>query len=80
MSPRHILAIVLHPLHLKRTCLVALVVGGWLSLFNVGAQVISGPWNLPLAIKIGLNFLTPLAVANLGLVCRQANSALDAPK
>ncbi|TAN08229.1 MAG: hypothetical protein EPN38_03540 [Rhodanobacteraceae bacterium] len=80
MSPRHILAIVLHPPHLKRTCLVALVVGVWLSLFNVGGQLLSGPWNLLLAIKVGLNFLTPLVVANLGLICRQAKSELDEPK
>lgn len=74
MSPSRILAVVLHPPHLKRTCTVALVVGVWLCLFNVGEQILAGPWNLRLAIKIVMNVLTPFVVANAGLMSRQAGS------
>lgn len=77
VSLRSFIAVVLHPPHLKRTCLVALVVGVWLSVFNVGGQLLTGPWNLPLAIKIALNVLTPFVVANLGLMSRQGGSGTD---
>lgn len=70
-------AIVLHPPHLKRTCMVALLVGIWLSAFNVGGQLLAGPWDLPLAIKIAMNVLTPFTVANLGLISRQVGSESD---
>ncbi len=77
MSPRRALAVILHPSHLKRTCVVALVVGVLLSLVNLGGQLLTGPWNLPLAIKIALNVLTPFVVANLGLMSRQGGSGTD---
>lgn len=77
MSPRRFLAVILHPSHLKRTCLVALVVGVLLSVVNLGGQLLAGPWNLPLAIKIALNVLTPFVVANLGLMSRQGGSGTD---
>ena len=74
---RRIRAVVLHPPHLKRTCMVALLVGIWLSVFNVGGQLLAGPRDLQLAIKIAMNVLTPFAVANLGLISRQAGSESD---
>jgi hypothetical protein len=68
------LAVVSHPYHLKRTCLVALIVGIWLTLFNLGGQLLAGPWNLSLAVKILMNVLTPFVVANLGLLSRKGDS------
>jgi hypothetical protein len=80
MTLRQIRSVVLHPPHLKRTCTVALAVGIWLSLFNVGGQMLSGPWNLPLVIKIAMNVLTPFMVANAGLMSRQPEPGPDAEK
>ena len=77
---RRIRSTVLHPPHLKRTSMIALAVGTWLSLFNVGEQLLLGPWTLPLAIKIGLNVLTPFVVANCGLLSRQEGANSDAGK
>ncbi len=68
---RRIQAVVLHPPHLRRTGMVALIVGAWLSIFNEGGQLLAGPWTGQLLVKIALNVLTPLAVANLGLLSRR---------
>ena len=78
MRLRQIRSVVMHPSHLRRTCAVALVVGIWLSLFNVGGQMLAGPWNLSLAIKIAMNVFTPFFVANAGLMSRQAGPDPDA--
>ncbi len=67
---RRALSVMLHPPHLKRTCIVAILVGGWLSVFNEGEQLLIGPWTSELAVKIASNVLTPFAVANLGLLSR----------
>lgn len=77
MLSRRALAIVLQPSHLKGTCLVARVVGALLSVVNLGGQLLWGPWNLPMAIKIAMNVLTPFVVANLGLMLRQGGSETD---
>ncbi|TAL99502.1 MAG: hypothetical protein EPN69_00375 [Rhodanobacter sp.] len=76
---RRIRAAVLHPPHLKRTGMVALVVGAWLSIFNEGGQLLTGPWTGQLLVKIALNVLTPFAVANLGLLSRQTGPEPDNP-
>lgn len=60
--------IVFAPAHLRRTLLITLLVGSWLTLFNLGDLLITQPMNLAMAAKIGLNFLTPFVVANLGLL------------
>ncbi|TAM95865.1 MAG: hypothetical protein EPN40_09955 [Rhodanobacteraceae bacterium] len=57
--------------------MVALLVGIWLSAFNVGGQLLAGPWDLQLAVKLAMNVLTPFAVANLGLISRQAGTESD---
>lgn len=77
MTPRQILRVVFYPPHLKRTCLVALLVGVWLSVFNLGDQLLAGPWNVQLAIRVAMNLLTPFTVANLGLISRQAGTESD---
>lgn len=79
MTLRQIPRVVLHPPHLKRTCLVALLVGVWLSAFNLGDQLLAGPWNAQLAIRVAMNLLTPFTVANLGLISRQTGAEPDKP-
>lgn len=67
---RHWLRMVFTPLHLKRTVLIALVVGSWLNLFNHGDALWHGRLDLPLAGKLALNYLTPFVVSNIGLLAR----------
>lgn len=61
---------VLLPSHLRRTLLVAAVVGTWLTAFNQGDAIVAGAWSQALLLKIALNYLTPFIVANLGLLSR----------
>lgn len=56
--------------HLIRTGGIALVVGTWLTLFNHATALLG--IDLTLWIRIVLNYLTPLAVANWGLISRQS--------
>ncbi|HEU0195586.1 MAG TPA: hypothetical protein VFQ88_00040 [Nevskiaceae bacterium] len=67
---RQWLRTVLTPIHLKRTLLIALVVGTWLNLFNHLDQLLRGAINLPLAVKLALNYVTPFVVSNIGLLAR----------
>ncbi|MGI8650202.1 MAG: hypothetical protein ACR2KW_07465 [Rubrobacter sp.] len=68
---RQALQSVLHPAHLRRTGLIALVVGTWLTAFNQGDVVLSGGLEAGLAVKVLLNYLTPFVVANLGLISKK---------
>jgi hypothetical protein len=63
-----ILQIASRPAHLRRTSLIALAVGTWLTAFNHGDALLAGAWSLALGGKILLNYLTPFVVANLGLL------------
>lgn len=65
-----IIAVVLKPAHLRRTGLTALIVGSWLTAFNLGDLLLEGPWTLQLLLKITLNYCTPFVVANIGLLSR----------
>lgn len=67
---KSVLQTVLHPPHLRRTGLIALAVGSWLSLVNLGDLLLFGPITAGLLIKLALNYLTPFVVANLGLLSR----------
>lgn len=67
---RSVLATVLAPAHLRRTGLIALIVGSWLTAFNQGDMLLAGAWSTKLALKVFLNYLTPFVVANLGLLSR----------
>lgn len=57
--------------HLVRTCTIAVVVGSWLTLYNQGDVILASGIDPLLLAKVGLNFLTPFVVANLGLLARQ---------
>ncbi len=63
-------AVVFKPAHLRRTGVTALLVGSWLTVFNLGDVLMQGPLTLHLVFKIALNFATPFVVANIGLLSR----------
>ena len=63
--------VVATPVHLKRTLLIAFLVGSWLNLFNHGDELLHGVVSAPLAIKLALNYLTPFIVSNFGLLAHQ---------
>lgn len=65
------LAIVVEARHLKRTGATAMLVGTWLTAINQGDVLVGDGWNSALLVKIGLNFLTPFLVANIGLLSRR---------
>lgn len=68
---RQLIAVALMPVHLRRTALVALVVGTWLTAFNHGDELLRGDLDMRLAAKIALDYLTPFIVSNVGLLARQ---------
>jgi len=63
--------IVLRPEHLRRTLLIALVVGVVLTLINQLDVIVSGDATLATWIKAGANFCVPFVVSNLGLLAGQ---------
>jgi|SRR6185312_1864171 hypothetical protein len=63
--------VVFTPVHLKRTLLIAFVVGSWLNLFNHGDELLRGAMDAHLAAKLALNYLTPFVVSNFGLLAHQ---------
>jgi hypothetical protein len=63
--------IVFTPVHLKRTLLIAFVIGTWLNLFNHGEALLHGAMHASLAVKLALNYLTPFVVSNVGLLAHQ---------
>ncbi len=56
------------PRHLRRTLIIALIVGSWLTLFNQGEMLAPGHLSSVLLLKVFLNYLTPFVVANFGLI------------
>lgn len=66
---------VFHPVHLRRTVLIAVIVGTWLTAFNQGDVVLSGGFDGGVALKVALNYLTPFVVANLGLLSREGEQS-----
>lgn len=63
--------VIFTPAHLKRTLLIAFVVGSWLNLFNHGDELLRGAFSMRLAAKLTLNYLTPFVVSNAGLLARK---------
>jgi len=58
----------LAPARLRRTALIAVVVGTILTLLNEGDVVLGGSATGATAVKAGLNYLVPFVVSNLGLL------------
>ena len=51
---------------LRRSLIVATIVGSWLMALNHGDVLFVGGWAAPLAWKIPLTYLTPFVVAAFG--------------
>ena len=54
--------------NLRRTLTIALVVGCILSVINEGDLILHGKTSGSTAVKIGLNFVVPFVVSNLGVL------------
>jgi hypothetical protein len=54
--------------HLRRTVKIALVVGLVLTGINEGDVIASGDATAATGVKIGLNFVVPFVVSNLGML------------
>ncbi len=67
------------PRHLRRTSTIAIVVGSWLTLFNQGEVLWAGEVSFALLLKVFLNYLTPFAVANLGLLSSERKDETITP-
>lgn len=65
--------VVLMPAHLKRTLLIACMVGSLLNMLNLGGDLVRAAWTSSLAVKVTLNYLIPFAVSNVGLLARQGH-------
>lgn len=65
-----IATVIFKPAHLRRTGITALIVGSWLTVFNLGDVLLDGLWTWHLALKVALNYVTPFVVANIGLLSR----------
>lgn len=63
--------------HLRRTGLISLVVGTWLTLFNQGDLLLVEGVSFLLLGKIFFNYLTPFVVANAGLLSREGRRSSD---
>ncbi|MEW6581340.1 MAG: nitrate/nitrite transporter NrtS [Actinomycetota bacterium] len=53
---------------LRRAAVVALVVGAVLSLVNQGGRVLHGDVDPVLGVRLGLTFIVPFVVANVGAI------------
>lgn len=56
------------PEHLRRTLLIALVVGTVLTAINQLDVILRGDSTAATAVKCGLNYLVPFIVSNVGLL------------
>lgn len=56
------------PANLRKTLRIALVVGSVLTLINQGDVLVRGEATVLTGVKIGLNFVVPFIVSNLGVL------------
>ncbi len=78
---RDVVRIVLAPQHLRRTLLIALVVGAVLTVINQIDVIAGGHATIGTWIKTGLNFCVPFVVSNLGLVAgKRAERGATGPR
>jgi len=68
MELRAALATCRTPSNLRRTLTIALIVGTILSIINQGDVIVHGNATGATGIKIGLNFVVPFIVSNLGVL------------
>jgi hypothetical protein len=74
-DPKRLLIDLLHPIHLRRTGFITLIVGIWLTVFNQGDVFWASELDGWLWIKVALNYLTPFVVANLGLLSKESEKS-----
>lgn len=68
---REMLLYAMHPAVLRRSALIALVVGGVLSTVNQGGIILRGPWTASLFAKIVFNCLVPFIVSSISAVANR---------
>ncbi|MGI8461778.1 MAG: nitrate/nitrite transporter NrtS [Solirubrobacterales bacterium] len=68
MSAREALAICARREHLRSTVSIALVVGTILMLINHFDTIVAGDASSTTWVKVGVTYLVPFTVANLGLL------------
>lgn len=62
---RETLAYAARPAVLRRSAVIALIVGAVLSAANQGAVLLRGPWTTGLFVKVLFNCLVPLVVSSV---------------
>lgn len=67
----------LEPNHLRRTTIIAVIVGTWLTLLNQGVALWTISWDDELLLRTVLNYLTPFVVSNLGLLAKESEDSRD---
>ena len=65
---RDVHRVVLHPPHLRKTLRIALIVGTVLFCINQLDVVLGGRANGVVWLKVGLTYIVPFVVSNLGLL------------
>lgn len=73
------IAYCLRPPHLRRTVMVALVVGTILTLVNQSDAIFAGAVSLAFAAKVAANYVIPFVVSNLGLLSGRPATAVAVP-
>lgn len=75
-TAREAVAVILHPLHLRRSVTTAVVVGTILFALNQLDVVLADGWTLRVIVKGALTYLVPFCVANAGILsaCKRRRS------
>lgn len=76
-TPRQAVRVVIHRPHLCRTAATALLVGTVLFAINHLDTVLSGQATTGTWVKIGVTYLVPFAVANIGLLLGSHRARAD---
>jgi hypothetical protein len=67
-SWRELPRVIAAPVHIRRTATIALVVGTVFVAMNQLEIILSGQATTIVWLKVGLTYLTPLCVSNLGIL------------
>jgi hypothetical protein len=73
---RELVTVVIAPTHLKRTVSVALVVGSAFFAMNQLGVILDGRATALVWFKVALTYLTPLVVANFGVLSATRRSCV----
>lgn len=78
-SWREVPRVVLHPPHLRRTLVIAAVVGTVLFAINQLDVVMRGDGTTSVWVKVALTYVVPFVVANSGIVVASRAEPDDSP-